>query len=153
VLLLTNRVCFHNELAQLLIQIIRLLQSEMMDVILPRNRVDPVEARPLVPMRQHQVPNDLAGLNLNRGEGHSHLECDARLFRQNGHWPATAKLSQEELVKFANSRWFALEMGFQLVSPAKMRLVSISELTPTNRAAPHRFCLVHGFHFVVCARL
>lgn len=152
-LLLPDRVCLHNEPAQLLIQIIRLLQFEMMHVILPRNCVDSVEAWPLVPMRQDQVPDELRRLDLNGGERHPHLERDTRLFRQDGHRPAASDLSQKKVVEFANSLRFAMEMGFQLISSAKMRLVSISKLTLTNRAAPHRFCLVHGLHIVVCARL
>jgi len=58
VLLLTDSVCLFNESAQLLIQILSLFESEMMDTIVPRNRVDAVEARSLVPVRQDQVADD-----------------------------------------------------------------------------------------------
>jgi len=60
VLLLPNSVCLSYESAQLLIQVLGLFQPEMMDVIVPRNRVDTVEARSLMPVRQDQVTDNPA---------------------------------------------------------------------------------------------
>lgn len=57
--LLAHCVCLLNELAKFLVQILGPLQPEMMDVIMPRNRVDAVETRSIMPMRQDQVANYL----------------------------------------------------------------------------------------------
>jgi hypothetical protein len=89
-------------------------------------------------LRQDQVPNDFCGLNLNGGERHSHLKSNARFFRQNGHRPATADLSQKKVIELSDGGRLALKVRFQVMLPAQMRLVAIGKLPPTNRAAPHR---------------
>jgi hypothetical protein len=78
VLLLPDSVCLFNESAQLLVQILRLFQSEVMYVIVPGNRVDAVEAQSLMSVRQDQVTDDPGGPHLDGGEGHAHLSRTLR---------------------------------------------------------------------------
>ena len=107
VFLFPDLICHLNEAAQFLTQILRLLQSKVMDVIVSRDRVDAHKALSFVPVRQDQVTNDFPALDLERGKGHAHLEGDAAFLRQDSHWSATPNLGDEQLIEPANRCGFA----------------------------------------------
>src|SRR5690348_4060141 len=109
----------------------------MMDVIMPGNGVDAVEAGTLVPVCQDEVADDSGGLDLDGGEGHAHLKSDPRLFRQHDYWPGTTHLSHEQFVELSIGRGLAFEVGDQAIPAAGMRLVAVGEPSPTNWAPPH----------------
>lgn len=98
-----------------------------------------MEARAVMPLCEDQVSDDFCGLDLNSGERHPHLKCNARFFRKNDHTAATPDLRQKQIIEFPNCRRPALEMRFQVMLPAKVRLVAISELPATRWAAPQGF--------------
>jgi len=109
----------------------------MVNVILPRNRVDAREAGPFAPARQNQVPDEARAPNLDSGKRHPHLECDAGLLRQHRDRASAPHLGEEPVEQLAHCGRFPLEVGFQVVTAARMRLVPVGEFAPASRATPH----------------
>jgi hypothetical protein len=58
VFLLPDCVCLADETAKLPAQILRSSESKVVDMVTPRNRIDSVKERSLMPLRQDQVPDD-----------------------------------------------------------------------------------------------
>jgi hypothetical protein len=58
VFLLSDCVCFREEVAELPFQVLGLFQPEMMDVIVPRDRVDALKEWSFVPVREHQMTDN-----------------------------------------------------------------------------------------------
>jgi len=69
----------------------------------------------------------------------SSLESNPRFFRQNHHRATASNPGDEKLKKLAHRWRLVLEMRFQLISAAKMGLISIGKKALTNRATPERF--------------
>ena len=135
--LLPDCISFADEPAEFLIQIGRLFNSEMVNVIAPGNRVDPPKARLLVSLRQNQMPHQRGASDLHSGEGHAHLESDSGLFRHDNHRAAASHPAHELFIKFAYRFRFPLKMCSQLIIAAEVRLIPVRELPPALRTAPH----------------
>ncbi len=104
VFLFPDLICLLNEAAQFPGQILRLLQSKVVDVVVSRDAVDAHEARSFVPLRQNQMANYSGALNPERGKRHTHVERNPGLLRQDGHRSALPCLGDEHFVKLADRR-------------------------------------------------
>jgi hypothetical protein len=58
VFLLSDRIRFRNKLAELLVQVLRLFQLEVMDVVVPGDRVDALKEWLFMPVREHQMTDN-----------------------------------------------------------------------------------------------
>lgn len=107
-----------------------------MDVIAGRDSIDATEARVLEPPRQHKVPIQPSPSRRYLCEGHSYLEGNSRLLGNDGHRAKGSNFCCEALVERANFCRLALEMVFEVMPPAGVRLVAIGEHAAASWAAP-----------------
>ena len=108
--LLADRIRLPNQAAKFFIEVRRLFNSEMVNVIAPGNRVYLDKAWPVVSLRQNQMPCDPRTLDPYGGKGHAHLESDSRLFRQYDNRATAPHPGNEQLVEFLDLFRFSLKV-------------------------------------------
>jgi len=135
-LLLPHGIRLLNKSEQLFAQILRSLDTEMMGVVLPRERLHFHKAGTLVSFSQHQMSNQSRPLNLDSRKRHADLKSNSSFFRQDYYSAAIPNFGNEQVEKPAHRRRFAIKVRPQSVPSTRVRLVAISELPAANRASP-----------------
>ena len=135
--LLAHSVRFGEPAGDFVIDLIDPCETEGVQMIPRRERFDAAETRILQATCQDHVAVHPVSPNLERCEAHPDLERDPRFLRENRDRPVLPRDRQQFGEDGAHERRLVIKMRSERVSPAGMRLISIRELPPAIRAAPH----------------
>jgi hypothetical protein len=122
----------------LIVDFVRLLQPEHVDLIARRDDVDAPEARALEPPRQHDVAVHPMMPQAEGGKAHSHLESDARFLGQNLDRAGFLGRRQQGVEGGDHLRIATSEVVLQPDVAAKVKLIPIREGAPAFWARPQR---------------
>lgn len=113
-------------------------QSKSVHVIACRNSLNCPEARVLEAACKHYVPVEPFVPGSDLGEGHSNLKGDPGLFGYDENRAKCLHSSDDGVEHETDIRVFVLKMMIEIVSAARMRLVTIREHAITLTTAPER---------------
>ena len=89
--------------------------------------------------REHEVTDEIALANADRGERHPHLEGDTGLLGYPLHLTDVPDQRNERIEQLPDFRTLSLEVFIDAVPGAGVRLVAIRELPPARGTAPERW--------------
>jgi len=127
------------------------LQPKVVDVVSRRDGIDPPEAGMLEPARQDHVAVDPIAPRSQLRERHSDLEGDPCLFWQNPNRTNSANACANGIEDGTNAGILAGEVRCEVVSSARVLLVSIGERALAARAHPQA-PRAPGVRLFLCAR-
>ena len=113
-------------------------KPEYVDVVPMREGVNQAEARTLYASRKDQMSINPGLPRRQLREGHSDLECDPRLFRQDVDSAKLAHGGDEGIEDLTNLIRLAGEVLLQRITSTGMALIPIREFPPAFRAFPER---------------
>jgi len=136
--LFAHSIGFGEPRCDFVIDFLGTLESKGVKMISGRERFDPAKAGVFQTARQHDVAINPVLADNERGETHADLKGDARLLGKHDDWSVAFSDAAQFVKNRADSCGFAGEMGSKCVTAARMRLISIRELSPALRATPQR---------------
>lgn len=136
--LLTDFIGFLQPALEFGIDIADRLQAEMVNVVSGGDRFDLAETRVLPLSCQDDVTVEPIHARGDLCKRHSRLECNARFFGKHDHRTKTLEHIDDRVKKNADFGRFTLEMRFEIVTAAEVRLIPIGESALASRALPER---------------
>jgi hypothetical protein len=137
--LLANGIRLPRPISKLPVEILKRFEPERVQMIARREGLDAQEARMLHAPREHEVTDEIALANADRGERHPHLEGDPRLLREDLHVTDFSDQRNQRIEQLPDFWTLSLKVLIDAVPSAGVRLVAIRELPPARGTAPERW--------------
>ena len=148
--LLTDAICFGKPSGDFVIDLVRVHESERVEMISWRESFDTAEAGIFETPGQNDVAVDPVVANNESGKAHPHLKCDPGLLRQNRDRPVPLRGRQEFVEDHTHILRFAGEMRCERVAAAGVRLVAISDEAAATWTTPQRRQPLRRLHVLSC---
>jgi len=134
--LLADQICFRQPCPEVHVDLAGMAQAKDVHMVAGRDGLDPAKARVLKSSREHDVSVQPLLPRRRSREGHPDLKGDAGLLRQDPNWADTSD-RRYNLVEEGSNLWrFSPEMISETIAAARMRSVSVREVTSAAFATP-----------------